>query len=661
MRLPSSVPTWLRTSPESSSTSPAASSSSFSRSSFSRSSYAPRTRGYHDSVVDASSSAVRASRGATARSRFWSRIGVLAGIAAVVALAIGLFFAGSKDKLADGTRIAGIDVGGLTPAQAQRLLEKRSESLADVPVVFTFGSRKFPITPKQLDVRVDWKAAVANAEEHGGGFGFVRGYRRLELEFFPQDLVPPMQAYEPALNYKLDLLAASVNAPHREAKLVRRGLHITIAAGATGRVLDHAAAARLIVRSLASFSSAPVGLPVRVDAPQVTVASLTQKQQLASRIVSGPVSVVAGEKRLRIPRWQLAKMLDLTSLRFRGAAADRFFARLQGQVERRPKDADFVAASNGSVHVVPARPGLSLDAFASARRVLVAAERPASRVANPALLVEHPKRSTAAAKAMGITGTVGAYETFYGGVPNRIHNVQLVAHLVDHKFIAPGETFSFNGTTGERSAAKGFLEAPVIVNGEVQTGLGGGVCQVSTTVFNAAYEAGLPIVSRTNHALYISHYPLGRDATVNYPNVDLKFTNDTGHFLLLRTFVGSSSLTVALYGTPVHRRVVSDTAPLVVDGSTPTKRVADPDLYVGQKVVEETGTPPQKTSVHRQVYSASGKLLYDTVFYSSYAGEPTVIRFGTKQRPHPTTTTTTTTATTTSTTTTTPKKTTTQP
>ena len=81
---------------------------------------------------------------------------------------------------------------------------------------------------------------------------------------------------------------------------------------------------------------------------------------------------------------------------------------------------------------------------------------------------------------MGITGTVGSYDTVYGGDPNRIDNVQLVAHLVDNKLIAPGATFSFNGTTGERWAEKGFLEAPVIVNGELQTGLGGGVCQVST-------------------------------------------------------------------------------------------------------------------------------------------------------------------------------------
>src|SRR5207247_7725559 len=165
------------------------------------------------------------------------------------------------------------------------------------------------------------------------------------------------------------------------------------------------------------------------------------------------------------------------------------------------------------------------------------------------------------------------------------HNVQVVAHLVDDKLIAPGATFSFNETTGARTAAKGFLEAPVIINGELGTGLGGGVCQVSTTVFNAAYEAGLSITARTNHALYISHYPLGRDATVNYPDVDLRFVNDTSHWLLLRTFVGSYSLTVGLYGTPQHRRVVTHARPLVDTGPAPVKHEMDPRLTAGRSVV----------------------------------------------------------------------------
>src|SRR5207248_1779008 len=241
----------------------------------------------------------------------------------------------------------------------------------------------------------------------------------------------------------------------------------------------------------------------------------------------------------------------------------------------------------------------------------------------PIAVAETPaKLSTQEARAMGITGRVSAYTTYFGGVPNRIHNVQLVAHLVDNKLIAPRATFSFNGTTGERSAAKGFLEAPVIVNGELQTGLGGGVCQVSTTVFNAAYEAGLKITARTNHALYISHYPLGRDATVNYPDVDLRFVNDTGHWLWLRTYVGSYSLTVSLYGTNPQRKVVTETAPLQQTGPIPVKKTKDPTLRKGEKVVDDYGEASYSTHVHRIVYDKNGKVLYDDTWYSSYRSLP---------------------------------------
>ena len=521
-----------------------------------------------------------------------------------------------------------MDVGGLTPANARRLLERRSERLARVPVVFTFGGRRFPITPRELGVRVDWMAAVSNAQRQGDGFGFVRGYRRLELQIFPQEVEPPTKAYDAAVDYELRLLAKAVNRPHREARLVRRGLHITIAAGATGQTLDRAAARKVLVRSLASFARAPVALPVTVDAPRVTVTTLAGRQRTASRVISAPVTLVAGPTRYRVPRWRLAKLLDLSTMRFSGPVADAFFARLERNVDRPPRDADFAVSSDGSVHVVPSSLGLALDVPRSARRILAAATKVQNRVATLVLDESQPKRTTEAAQAMGITGTVASYSTVYGGIANRIHNVQLVAHLVDHKFIAPGQTFSFNGTTGERSAAKGFLEAPVIVNGELQTGLGGGVCQVSTTVFNAAYEAGLPITARTNHALYISHYPLGRDATVDYPGVDLKFVNDTKHWLLLRTYVGSSSLTVSLLGAPQHRRVETTTAPLTVVSPPPVQKTVDATLDPGQVVVDDYGAPAQRTSVERKVYAPNGELLSASTWYSSYRSTPKIIRVG---------------------------------
>ena len=222
-----------------------------------------------------------------------------------------------------------------------------------------------------------------------------------------------------------------------------------------------------------------------------------------------------------------------------------------------------------------AREGRTLDIDATRTALLAAAlvAPPGERTAPLAVETAQPKRTTEEAKAMGIVGVVGSYTTTYGGDPNRIHNVQLVSKLIDDHLIPPGALFSFNETTGERNADKGFLEAPVIINGELQTGLGGGVCQVSTTVFNAAFEAGLSIEARTNHALYISHYPLGRDATVNYPDTDLVFKNDTGHWLWLRAFVDSSSLTINLYGTPVDREVVVETSPLEVTGKPPVDKV----------------------------------------------------------------------------------------
>jgi vancomycin resistance protein YoaR len=320
-------------------------------------------------------------------------------------------------------------------------------------------------------------------------------------------------------------------------------------------------------------------------------------------------------------------------LRIGGPAADAWLRKLGARIQKNPVDATF-AVDGPKVSVVPDRPGVRLDAVRAANAVLAAALRraPARRVAQLPVETAPAKLTTAAARAMGIEGLVSTYTTEYGGVPNRIHNVQLVARLVDHKLIGPGEEFSFNKTTGERTAAKGFLVAPVIVNGEVTTGLGGGVCQVSTTVFNAAFEAGVKITARTNHALYISHYPQGRDATVNYPDVDLRFVNDTRHWLLLRTFVGPSSLTVSLYGTPTGRKVESTTAPLVAHGKVKVKKTVDPTLKPGEQVIDDPGEPALTTSVTRDVYTADGKLLYHDVWYSSYRAAPELLRVGPKKK-----------------------------
>ena len=586
---------------------------------------------------------------------------VALGLAAIAVL-LGLVFAGSPSTIAKGVSIDGIDVGGMKTKDAKALLDRRSAKLANAPLVFIAAGKRFPIRARELGVEPDWAHAVQVAKRQGDGFGPLRGFKRLGVEVFGEDVTPPTQVLSGALEYKLGLIAHAVDSAPRDAALVRRGGRIVAVSARPGYQLDRAASARTIVHELSTLdrTQGTVELPLRRLAPQVTTADLARAARQARVATSAPVRLILGRTRWLLTPHRIASLLELpsggrTALRIGGPVADDWLSKLGRRVAKRARDATF-AVEGPHVRIVPAKPGVRLDAAGAARALLVAALRPGRRVAYLATKTAQPKRSTAEAGTMAITGLVSSYTTDYGGVPNRIHNVQLVAHLIDGALIAPGATFSFNETTGARTADKGFLEAPVIVNGELTTGLGGGVCQVSTTVFNAAFVAGLKITARTNHALYISHYPQGRDATVNYPDVDLKFVNDTPHWILLKTFVGSSSLTVNLYGTPQHRDVKSSTTPLVVTGVIPVKKTIDPSLKPGEKVVDDSGAPPLATSVTRDVYTAGGKLLYHNVWYSSYRSSPKLVRIGpkhTKPKPAATSSTTTTTTTTTTQTTTT--------
>ncbi len=583
-------------------------------------------------------------------------IALLAAVIVAAGVVLGLVFAGSPTKIASGVRIDGIDVGGMEATDARRLLERKAAVLAVRPIVFVAGGRRFSIRPVELGVEADWKAAVASAQRQGDGFGPLRGYKRLDVDFFGADVTPPTTVLNGSLQYELDQIAKKVDRAPRDAALVRHGLTIAVRPARVGIRLDRAGAARTIVERLAALdrTGAPVPLPVATTPPRVRALALAPAAAQARLALSAPVTLQLGATSVVVQPSRIAELLELpsggkTSLSIGGPATIAWLKQLGKNVGSAPRNATW-AVSGPHVRLVPARPGVQLDALTTAQAVLRAALRRGVRVARPTVEEAPAAITTAAAEKMGINALVSSYTTEYGGIPNRIHNVQLVAHLVDDKLIAPGATFSFNKTTGARNAAKGFLEAPVIVNGELTTGLGGGVCQVSTTVFNAAFEAGVPITARTNHSLYISHYPQGRDATVDYPDVDLKFVNDTKHWMLLRTVVGPSSLTVNLYGTPTGRKVVSTTSPLVVHGKTPIKKTVDPTLKPGEKIIDDPGEPAMSTSVTRDVYSPDGKLLYHDVWYSSYRASPELIRVGPKKKKPKGATATTTTATTTQTT-----------
>lgn len=578
----------------------------------------------------------RRGRGRSALLRF----SLATGLVALVAL-VGLAFAGSRHELAGGTRVAGIEVGGLTQRQGVARLEQRFAEVVAEPVTFVAGGESFSFAANQLGVEPDWRGAVAAAGHGGDGFGPIRGFRRLHTRFFGAEVLPRLAVSNAALEFALDKIAAEVDRSPESASLVRRGLRIETVPERSGRRLERETAAEVVVRGLGALvrPGVPTVLPVVSATPPVTAAMLAPAARRARVALSGPVFLRSGRRSWRIPRWRMAELLSLPSdgasrLALAGPRADDYFQALSRRVGNRPVDAHF-SVSGESIQVVPSTNGVELDVPRAASALLRAATSTTNRVATLAVVTARPERTTAEALAMGIDRRMSAFKTYNAGTTDRITNLRLGVAALDDTLVPPGGTFSLNAAIGERTAERGFRPAPVIIGTKYAEEIGGGTSQVATTVFNAAWEAGLRITERNPHALYISRYPLGRDATVYWPSLDLEFVNDTKDWVLVKGFAEPDGIRVSIYGGE-HRRVESSSGTMQITGSVPVKRVRDRTLFKGKTVVEEEGSQPSRTSVTRTIYGEDGKLIRTETWNTSYKGETRIVRVGTKpKKPKP--------------------------
>jgi vancomycin resistance protein YoaR len=562
-------------------------------------------------------------------------LGAVVGVAVVLAILVGLAFAGSRSELAAGTQVAGVDVGGLTRREAVAKLDALFARRSDDPVEFVAGTESYRLAANQLAVEPGWDAAVAAAGRAGDGFGPLRGFRRLRARVFGAEVLPQLAVSNAALEYALDQIEEDVNREPRSAALVRRGLRFEVVPERTGANLDRDAAAGVIVRALGQLERTPgaTALPLRVTSPEVSAEMLAGAAARARIAVSAPIVLRTPGRNFRVPRSRIAQLLALprggtTKLTVGGAAAGAYFKSLSDRVGRPARDADF-AVYGDAVQVVPARTGLELNVPQAARAILQAATRPTDRIARLTIARAAPERTTAEALAMGIDRRMSSYKTYYSGTSDRITNLQLGVRALDGTLVRPGGTFSLNDAIGERTAERGFRPAPVIIGNEYAEEVGGGTSQVATTAFNAAWEAGLRITERHPHSLYISRYQLGRDATVYWPSLDLKFVNDTEQWVLVKGFAESDGISIAIYGGE-GRRIESSATPLVVTGPVPVERIEDPTLAKGKTVVDEEGAAPTRTSATREIYAADGELIRSETWRTSYEGEKRVVRVGTK-------------------------------
>jgi vancomycin resistance protein YoaR len=256
------------------------------------------------------------------------------------------------------------------------------------------------------------------------------------------------------------------------------------------------------------------------------------------------------------------------------------------------------------------------------------------RVVYVALRVVQPALTTADVQEMGLSALGSQFSTFFD--PSNIAratNIAQAAKIVDGTIVRPGEVFSLNAVLGPRTVNRGFDYAPVIAgDGVLRLGVGGGICQYATTLFNAVFFAGLPVVERHAHSLYIDHYPIGRDATVAWGGPDFKFKNDTGRPLMIRSWTSNGVLTVVVVGKT--GRTVSFTTSSFYDVRAPRtskdhpRVIYDSDLSAGI-VRWEKGWAGRSVKVVRTVRQG-GAILFTDTFVSVYQPADWIKRIGTR-------------------------------
>ncbi len=236
--------------------------------------------------------------------------------------------------------------------------------------------------------------------------------------------------------------------------------------------------------------------------------------------------------------------------------------------------------------------------------------------------------TTESLKTLAFDGVIGEYSTkFNTNDKNRSANLLAAATKMDNTVLKPGDTLSFNGTLGPRTAETGYKDAYIIINNEYVQGIGGGICQVSSTLYTAAVLANLPIVERYPHAVAVAYIPLGQDATVNYPNLDLKIRNDTQSIIYIRSEVKSGSLTVRFYGKRTSNSVRFEQQ-IEKETEFGTVRKIDGSLPPGTVVQDQRGSKGYVVKTWKLVKDSSGNETRQLLSRDEYAPTKRILRIG---------------------------------
>lgn len=578
------------------------------------------------------------------------------GISLVWTVGYQLAFAG---RIFPGVSVAGVDVSGLAPNDAALKLSQTLSFPITGKILFRAGDQVWVASPVELGMVFDPSASAIAAYEYGRSDGILTALtRQLGAMGLGAD-VPPVLIFDQRVAYTyLQNIAAQIDQPVVEASLKVDGTNVVAQPGQVGRLLNLDATLVYLGAQLQSFRDGEVPLVVQEAAPKLL--DVSSQAEAARRILSQPLTIIVPNVGANGPGpWTydisvLANMLKVNTTEKDGKldlqvgldldALRVTLGELKVYVDRFPANARFVFNdSSGQIEPISASAvGRVMDVEASITAINDALLRGEHTV--PLVVAEQQPAvaDTAVGTDFGIVQEIASHTTyFYGSSAERIQNIVAASEQFHGVLVAPGETFSMGNSLGDVSLENGFAEALIIYGGRTIKGVGGGVCQVSTTLFRTVFYAGFPVVERYSHAYRVSYYEktisgdvdpnlAGLDATVYFPLVDFKFTNDTPYWMLMETYVNVSArtLTWKLYSTPDGRSVTWETTgPINV--APPPKPVFEenPELQADQ--IKQVDYPAQGADVDvtRTVW-LNGQIYFTDRFQTHYEPWAAVCQYG---------------------------------
>jgi vancomycin resistance protein YoaR len=549
-------------------------------------------------------------------------------LVALLALLVVIDSALYYGKVHAGVSVAGRSLSGLTHDEATALLTRVARDAGKTVVVLKSGDKTWTVTPEDLGAKVDIPEAVAGAMDVSRKSNFLVDLgRRIRLYFSGDELLLPGTLDTALLDGLLARVAGDLDIPPVDAGLAIDGDRITVVEGQKGLVVDKGVLAEQLRSLLLTFQPGELPVPMVVADPVLRVDETQQAVEQAETMVSAPVTLRSDDRTWSLTPEQIAAFIGYAAEYRDGVSrlvcflsADKmgpFLKELAAAVDVAPVSAAF-GTDDKQAWVIPGSVGKSLDGQKTAQALTAAALKTSARTTTVVLETVEPELTTAAAKATGIKQVLGTYTTKWEGTDDRQTNVRITTEYASNVILAPGEVYDFDRQIGPRTEARGYKLAPGITKGELEDVLGGGICQVSTTLFNAAFFAGLEIVERKNHSIFIDHYPRGRDATVSAGEPNMRFRNDTADHILIRGRSDGIITTFNIYGTKDGRRVDYTTSEFYDEVKMATYEIPASWLGPGTTYVKIPGQPGKSIKVIRTVTAKDGTVIHDDTFVSTW-------------------------------------------